>query len=126
MRLRALILAAVFIALALPARAQVCPGVTGNSAKAYAGETLTVSSTALPFTASKYNAGGKIPDFAQVTLETAAIRYWTNSLTPTATVGMLLTNPQSFTVCGQGDIQAWLAIRTAADASITVQYFSKQ
>lgn len=110
--------------LALPVAAQTCPGVTGPVTP-YGREVITVSNTAIGFTAANYADGGGEVRFAQVTLETNNIRVSTDGLAPTAAVGELWqtsTNVKFF-VCGQTNVRQFKAIRTTADASLTVQYY---
>ena len=124
----------VFIAACLwplnqaPAQAQgfACPGQNGPYVN-YAREALTISSTALPFTASVYQPSGAPPPLAAtVTLETNPIRTSTNGAPPTAAVGELWTNGTNvrFIVCGEANIKRFLAIRTGSDASLTIAYWN--
>lgn len=124
--MKRLLIILAFLGFAGVAEAQVCPGLTGQTT-AYATEAITVSSTAIGFTAATYNDGTHVPLFAQVTLETNPIRVLTTGKPPTSSVGELWTNSTNvkFTVCGQSSINKFLAIRTgAADAAITVVYYS--
>lgn len=124
--LRRWLLCLPLLLFASAAGAQVCPGL-GGATKAYAKETLTISSTALPFTSSVYADGIHTPLFAEVRLETNNIRYWSTGNVPTASVGVLVEavtgGNVKFTVCGQATIQAFQMIRTSADATVTVQYY---
>jgi len=111
-----------------PAQAQgfACPGQNGPYVN-YAREVLTISSTALPFTATVYQPSGAPPPLAAtVTLETNPIRISTNGVPPTATVGTLWTNATNtrFLVCGEANVKRYLAIRTGSDASTTIEYWN--
>jgi len=88
----------------------------------YAHETLTVSNTAVPFTASVYAPGGKQgPEIAAVTLEGDNIRVWYDGGVPTSTVGQLIQQPV-FWVCGGDSIRKFLAIRQTTDATLNIEY----
>lgn len=126
----------IFVALvalfAVTAEAQVCPGVTGPTAN-YRSEAITVSSTAVGFTAATINAAsdqGKPLLFAEVTLETNPIRVRADGLNPTAAIGALWNSVSGgnvkFYVCGEASMRAFRAIRTVSDAAITAAYYTSQ
>ena len=99
--------------------------------KAYAKESLTVSSTALGFTAATYNAGrsdsaGARVDEAIFIVETAQIRYWLNGDAPTSSVGLLGEVGQIIILKGRHDIENFKAIRTGStDATLSAQFFTQ-
>lgn len=99
-------------------------------------ETLTVSSTSKALTSSIYNptitgvaSGQSRADYAYITVETDAIRWWpcTGALctigAPTASVGHLVPSGSSFTVWGYANIQNLRMIRVTTDATIQVSYY---
>lgn len=94
-----------------------------------AAETLTVSTTALPLTATVYSQVAGTAQYAWITVETAAIRY-DYTRTPTAAVGQLVTPPasdsRSFPVCSRLAITQFRAIRVTADATINVIYYRRR
>jgi len=90
---------------------------------AYAHETLTVSSTALPFTATVYDSGSGRPQSALVTIATDNIRFWSDGTAPTATIGHLGTAGTPIEVCGFSNLKNWRMIRQTTDATVSVSYF---
>ncbi len=100
------------------------------------GETLTVSSVSKALTSSVYNptitgvpSSQSRADYAVITVETDAIRWWpcTGSLctvgAPTSTTGHLQAASTSFTVWGYSNIQNLRMIRVTNDAMIQVSYY---
>jgi hypothetical protein len=100
------------------------------------GETLTVSNSSKTLTSSVYNptitgvpSFNSRADYAVVTVETDAIRWWpcTGALctvgAPTSTTGHLVPLGGSFTVWGFGNIQNLRMIRVTTDATIQVSYY---
>lgn len=94
-------------------------------ARAYGTESITVSSTAIGFTAATINPQRRIkPDKAVFTVETAAIRFTVDGSTPTSTVGFLAQIGDIVTINGEHDIKKFRAIRTdSTDATIQPIYF---
>ena len=94
-------------------------------AKAYDTESITVSNTAIGFTAGTISPGdGAIPVKAVFTVETAQIRFTVDGTTPTASIGLLVQIGDIITINGQSDINAFRAIRvTSTDATIQPVYF---
>lgn len=99
---------------------------------AYAFETLTVSTTALPFTVAVYApslaTGQSLGDppcvLATGTVETNPTRYRVDGLAPTASVGHLVSAGQTFTVEGVPAVRSFRIIRQgAADATVTITYW---
>jgi hypothetical protein len=100
------------------------------------GEKLTVSNSSKALTASVYNpaitdssTGQNRADYAVITVETDAIRYWpcTGILctvgAPTSTTGHLVPVNGSFTIWGFSNIQNIRMIRVTTDATIQVSYY---
>lgn len=119
----------LILALALPIRVQAqstpldaCPYAAGDLRVAYK-ETLTVSSTALPFTASVYNPGNGSPKAvcAVVSVNTNSVRWWADGSTPTASAGFLTEAVASFTV-GQNNLAQFKVIRVSSDSEVAIQY----
>ena len=107
-------------ASALPASA-ACPNSQGFMA--YAFETITVSSTALGFTAATFDTGGGAPLAALVTVESQPIRFRADAASPTTTVGHPASAGQMIDVCGEGNVRRFRMIRTGTDSTVTVTYF---
>jgi hypothetical protein len=130
MRKVALLVAIIACLAATPTKAAP-GGCTNDSTLAPMGdEVITVSSTALPFTATAYAPAGQNPAVLAVcTVETDSIRYRVSGLNPTASVGTIAiataTAPASFTVCGTMNIQRFRMIRVTTDASVTCQYYRR-
>ena len=106
-----------------PVQAQsggACPGI--GTVTPLATETIAVSSTAVPFTAAKISSSTRSASMA-IGYTTAAIRYWDDGSTPTATVGMPVAASERFQVCGVAAIRAFLMIRQSGDASVSVSYY---
>lgn len=96
---------------------------TADTVSAYAHETLTVSSTALGFTANLYDQGSGQAASALVTITGDNIRFWSDGGTPTATVGHLVTVGTPIEVCGFGNVKNFRMIRQTTDATVSVSYF---
>ncbi len=92
--------------------------------EAYAHETITVSTTALPLTASVYQVSGEAgPQFALLTTATDSCRFWLNGAAPTSTVGHQLAAGSTLTLYMPG-IQHFRVIRSgSADVPLSVTYF---
>lgn len=121
--MRKMVFVVAALAAAAPAAAQTC----GYSAplEPFAYEAITVSSTAVGFTATAYGTGGATPAMAYFVLDSATIRFRVDGGTPTSTVGHLVTfaSNVSVTVCGDVAIKKFRAIRTVSDASLKVTYY---
>lgn len=135
MRRLAIIAACLWLLGQTPLHAQMmgCPGQNAPFVQFGIRQAITISSTALPFTAANYaeDAGGPgngPVQMAQVTLESNPIRVSTDGVPPTAAIGELWTNSTNvkFAVCGELNVKRFLAIRTGSDAAITVSYWRKQ
>ena len=95
---------------------------------AYTFEKLTVSSTAVGLTSTKYdqrsttNQPNIQAEFALVSVETDALRYRTDGTDPDATTGHKLEAGDELLLSGANDIQRFRAIRVTTDATIQVSY----
>lgn len=91
-------------------------------------DTQTISTTALPITATKVTipqAGGfrKRAQKAFVTVETNSIRVRWDGTDPTASVGHLLTSGSSITIIGEDNVQRFRMIRASADATVMITLY---
>lgn len=78
----------------------------------FAKETLTISTTALGFTAATYApAGGQPADMAITSFEGDDVRYWEDGSDPTSTSGHKVTNGSFLTTCGRPAISQIKFIR---------------
>jgi len=90
-------------------------------------ETITVSSTAIGFTATKIKPTtgdfkGMTAVEAFFTVETAQIRFRCDGTDPTSSVGHLLSSGDSVTIRGKNNVNNFKAIRVSSDATIQVSY----
>ena len=110
--------------LATPAGA-VCNGLVSQPVTAFAFETITVSTTSIGFTASlAYPTGADAQSVvAIVTTETNSIRFRTDGIAPTASVGHLVVAGSTIEVCGLPAAKAFRMIRASADATISATYY---
>lgn len=81
-------------------------------------EVLTVSSTAVGLTPAEYNGY----TIAYVSVETAAVRYWTSGSTPTSTTGMLLNAGDGVLLQTAEEIANVKFIAVSGDATLMVSY----
>ncbi|MCK5563686.1 MAG: chitobiase/beta-hexosaminidase C-terminal domain-containing protein [Planctomycetes bacterium] len=94
----------------------------------YAHESITVSSSAIGFTAAtmKPEGGAKNrPDETIFVVETQAIRYTTDGTDPTSALGLLGSVGDVITIKGEANANAFRAIRVTTDATIQPHYFSR-
>jgi hypothetical protein len=90
---------------------------------AYAYETISVSSSAIGFTANlRSPAGQQSARAVQCTLETVTIRYRFDSGNPTTSDGHLVAINTTFTLYGQDNIRNWRGISTAGAAPLRCTY----
>lgn len=87
-------------------------------------EVITVSSTAVGLTASKYApAGAERADSAFLTLEGGEIRYRYDGTNPTASVGHRLSDGGYVVLIGQNQLEKFKAIRVGgSDGSLSTTY----
>jgi hypothetical protein len=122
----ALILAALTL-LAWPAPIQAgiaCSGLN-FSPTAFAFESITVSTSSIGFTAATMAPSGAQPaTYANCTLETNPIRFRSDGLAPSSTVGQLVGTGSNIEVCGQANLNALRFIRQgAADGTLQCHYY---
>jgi hypothetical protein len=116
-----------FVLWAGVAEAQsICSGYINTGLVPMGYEAITVSSTAIGFTAGTIDTGTRQAVVAVATLETDSIRIRVDGGLPTSSVGQLVTQASNvgITVCGTTAIKAFRAIRTSTDASLKVTYFT--
>lgn len=101
-----------------------CSGLS-FSPVAYDFESITVSTVSIGFTATKITPVGTNPAiYANCTLETAQVRFRSDGLAPSATVGQLVAVGNGIEVCGQQNIQTVRFIRQgAADGTLQCHYY---
>ena len=86
-------------------------------------ESVTVSTTAVGLTASKFNAYAAYEVKAFMTLENAQIRWRIDGTAPTSTEGHLLEAGQNLTIEGYKNLSQFRAIRTGTtDGVLKVTY----
>lgn len=126
-RLTLLALALVVMALTLPMKASAQTGAPCGfvGLQGFAFETLTVSTTALPLTATVYAPAGQRPaDVAIVSIEGSAVRYRDDGIPPTAALGQKVLTNGGVTVCNANVVQRFQMIRqAAADGTAMVNYY---
>lgn len=115
--LAALVLTAACVAVPGASSAQQPPWCSGLVA--YAFETVTVSSTAIGFTASLFSN----VKAAQIAVKTANIVYRVDGGAPTASVGYPVVAGKSVLVCGENNVRNFLAIRSTVTAAMDVTLF---
>ena len=91
-------------------------------------EQLTVSTTALGLTATKYAPNGQqdlnVATFAVADVETNPIRYRDDGVPPTSSVGQPASAGAQIQLVGVQAIRDFLAIRSgAADSTLEVSYY---
>jgi hypothetical protein len=90
-------------------------------------ESITVSSTAIGFTAATFApSGGQPAIYAYATTETNSIRFRADGIAPTATEGHLVAAPGAFEVCGLRAITNLSMIRASADATVKATYYRRR
>lgn len=89
----------------------------------FANETLTVSTTALPLTATVY-APSSPPkaDQAIIVVNSESIRIWFDGSTPTGSVGIILAAGQSVRVCALSLPKVKMIRDGASDSEVAVEY----
>lgn len=90
-------------------------------------ESITVSSTAIGFTAGTYAPAGRpAAVYAYVTTETNSIRFRADGVPPTSSEGHLVAAPGAFEVCGTPAIINLSMIRASADATAKATYYGRK
>ncbi len=90
-------------------------------------ERITVSNTAVGFTAATYKPTtgdfkGICANIARCVPESADIRYRVDGTDPTASVGRRIYEDGEFYIIGTQNIKKFKAIRTNTDATLDVEY----
>lgn len=122
--MRKILIALLVLAWCVPMAAQ---NLTTTIRTSFAKESLTVSTSAVPLTATTYTPTGTsdIATLAVFVVEGCAVRAWPTGTAPTATVGQKLNIGDVVTVYGRNDIVNFKAIRDtscAVDATLQVVY----
>lgn len=105
---------------------QIITNVIAGLYEPYDFDTITVSSSAVGLTASKYN---HVPpnvlrdaQYIVITSETNSIRYRIDGTDPTASVGHLMPAGSALVLTGITTIRNFKAIATGSDATLQVTY----
>lgn len=122
MKLR-ILLAGVLVSLAPTLNAQQGGSCALGPLAPMGSETITVSSTAVGFTAGSIKTDTAEAIYAYGYVASDAIRYWDNGTTPTASVGMLVAAGANFEVCGAPAVRQFRMIRKTTDATVSVSYY---
>ena len=86
----------------------------------FAHETLTVADTAVDLTSATYSDATR----AEMTLETAQIRFWVDGTDPTASVGIPVEIGDTIVLNSAAQIANFKAIRTGSTSgTLSIQYF---
>jgi len=129
-RVTRVVLGAVILACLMAGSSSAGPGGCTNAPtlNPFAFEQITVSTSGIGFTATKYAPAGQTPaDLAIVTVESQAIRYRDDGVAPTTSVGHTVAAASTITVCGFQSIKTVLFIRDdASDATLNVSYYRAQ
>lgn len=88
-------------------------------------ETITVSSTAIGFTAAQLHANGEDAVVAVVSIASNDIRYRDDGTAPTAAVGHPVASASQLTVCGADAMAKFKMIRQSSDATASVSYYKR-
>lgn len=118
------LLAVLILALAVDAGAQTCYPQTADLVP-FTKESLTVSTSAVPLTASVYAPSGSARAVsAYMTVGADAIRVWFDGSAPSSTVGHYYASGTQITVCGVtiSRIQFIRDTGAAGDATLSVTY----
>jgi hypothetical protein len=111
------------LALAAPMLTAECLGMN-VPLKAFAFESVTVSTSAVGLTSATYKPSGQVAaSIALVQVEAQPLR-WSVASTPTAAIGHAAVDTNAIKLCGLADITAFLAIRSGGtDSVLRVTYF---
>lgn len=122
------VLALSLFLLPFPAVGQSTTECNTSGVVAFSNETLTVSTTALPLTASVYNpTGGPRATVALVAVNAEDVRVWFDGSAPTGSVGIIVAaGAAPFTVCGPQIAKLQMIRDGASDAEVAIQYFAPQ
>lgn len=122
-RLRFGVLLAMLVGLSVYQGPDVRADCQPPAGSAFQHETITVSSSSIGFTTGIIDNGSGQATYALVSIETNAVRFWSDGSAPTATVGHPVAAASMIEVCGYGNIKNFRMIRQSADATATVSYF---
>lgn len=97
---------------------------------AFNAEKITVSSTAVGFTAATIHPSTptnrtvdqRYANMAYCTVATDAIRWLSTGTAPTATDGLLVASGGNFTIYGRENVDNFKMIRVTTDATVNCQY----
>lgn len=98
-----------------------CPGIGTVTPMGY--EAITVSSTAVGFTATVIVTSSRSAVVAECFIVTDAIRYRDDGTAPTAAIGMPVAVSTPFQVCGQLAVRNLRMIRQTTDATAHCSYY---
>lgn len=100
--------------------------IFGDPLRTFAFEPLTVGNSPVGFTEATYNPDPSVGHpAAQATIKVggASIRYRTDGIDPSATIGILAEDGEVVTVEGNSDVQAIRFVRVGgSDATLQVEY----
>jgi len=118
----------VLLALASHPAAAGPNGCTNDpTLESFADEQITVSSSAIGFTAGTFSPSGAQPAvYASFVVETNAIRYRDSGLNPTSTVGIPMAAASAWAVCDTATISRVRFIRQSADATVSASYYRRK
>lgn len=101
--------------------------IIGGLYEPYDFDTITVSSTAIGLTSTKYNTTSQAMPLREgqyiiITVETNSIRYRIDGPAPTSSVGHILTAGSSLILLGSTPIKNFKAIAVSGDGTMMVTY----
>lgn len=122
--MRKIILALALTALAVDVRA-ACNGISNVTPFAFEQVTVSNAAAGIGFTVTKFSPAGEFPAVMAVcNLETNPIRFRSDGLAPSATVGQLATAGTQIEACGNQALRVTLFIRQgAADGVLSCHYY---
>ena len=124
MRMFRAVLVAI-LALASASYAGAAPGNCGSGPMltTFAGETLTVSSTALGFTSTvAYPPGVQPAILAVCNVRGDVLSATDTGVVPTSSVGAQWAVGSTFSVCGVNNVKRWRGIRVTNDVTLYCEY----
>ena len=89
----------------------------------FAHETIVVSNVAVGLTVATFSpSSGPGAQGALIAVEGGEVRFWTDGVNPTATVGVPAAVGTTITLNGQNDLRGFRAIRKTVDVTLSVIY----